>query len=76
MATVTDWSTTTFADLGPIYPWVGSEEVMAWVAIAAWIVWHIIQARMENRTYDEEVKRFGDAESLKKMVQGEDPSNP
>jgi hypothetical protein len=55
---------------------VGSEEVMVWVAIAAWIVWHIMQARMENRTYDEEVKRFGDAESLKKMVKGEDPRNP
>jgi len=76
MATVTDWSTTTFADLGPIYPWVGSEEVMAWVAIAAWIVWHIIQAKRENRTYDEDVKRFGDAESLTKIVNKEDPGNP
>ncbi len=73
MATVTDWSTTTFADLGPIYPWVGSEVVMALLGIAAWIVWHIIQTKMENRTYDEEVKRFGDAESLKKLVGGKDP---
>ena len=72
MATVTDWSTTTFADLGPIYPWVGSEVVMALLGIAAWIVWHIIQTKMENRTYDEEVKRFGDAESLKKLVGGKD----
>jgi hypothetical protein len=76
MATVTDWSTTTFADLGPIYPWVGSEEVMAWVAIALWIVWHIIQAKRENRAYDEEVKRFGDAESLRNIVSKEDPGNP
>jgi hypothetical protein len=76
MATVTDWSTTTFADLGPIYPWVGSEWVMAWVGIAAWIVWHIIQAKRENRAYDEEVKRFGDAESLRKIVDKEDPGNP
>jgi hypothetical protein len=76
MATVTDWSTTTFADLGPFYPWVGSEVVMALVGIAAWIVWHIIQAKMENRTYEEEVKRYGDAESLEKIVAGEDPENP
>jgi len=32
---------------------------------------------MENKTYDEEVKRFGDAESLKKMVKGEkNPGDP
>ena len=73
MATVTDWSTTTFADLGPIYPWVGSEVVMALVGIAAWIAWHFIQAKMENETYEKEVKRFGDAESLKKLVGGKDP---
>ncbi len=76
MATVTDWSTTTFADLGPIYPWVGSEVVMALLGIAAWIVWHIIQTKMENRTYDEEVKRFGVAESLRKIVDKEDAGNP
>jgi hypothetical protein len=76
MATVTDWSTTTFADLGPIYPWVGTEGLMAWAAIAAWIAWHIIQAKRENRTYDEEVKRYGDAESLRKIVDKEDPANP
>jgi hypothetical protein len=76
MATITDWSTTTFADLGPIYPWVGSEGVMAWVGIALWIAWHIIQAKRENRAYDEQVKRFGDAESLRKIVDKEDPGNP
>ena len=75
MATVTSWSGT-IADIGPIYPMVGSEGILFIIGLVSWIAWHIVQAKRENRTYEEELKRFGDAETLKKMVGAEDPRNP
>ena len=38
--------------------------------------WHIVQTKRENKPYAEEVKRYGDAESLKKIINGESPENP
>lgn len=64
------------ADLGPIYPMVGTEGVLVIIGVVSWIVWHIIQTRIENRTYEDEVRRFGDKESLKQVVGREDPRNP
>jgi hypothetical protein len=39
-------------------------------------VWHIIQTRIENKGYEEEIKQYGSAESLKKLIGQEDPHNP
>ena len=75
MATITSW-TGNIADIGPIYPWVGAEGVLFIIGLATWIVWHIIQIKMENKTYEEEISRFGGTESLKKMIGREDPRNP
>ena len=75
MATVTSW-TGNIADIGPIYPMVGSEGVLFIIGLATWIVWHIIQTKMENKTYEDEINRFGGAESLKKMISREDPRRP
>jgi len=64
------------SDIGPIYPFVGS-EVFWWIlGLALWIAWHIIQATRENRIYQREVEQFGDPETLKKVVQRESPENP
>ena len=35
--------------IGPIYPFVGSEGLMVIIAVIFWIVWHILQIRAENR---------------------------
>ena len=75
MATVTSW-TGNIADIGPIYPMVGSEGILVIIGLATWIAWHIIQTKMENKTYEDEIKRFGSSESLKKFVDREDPRNP
>ena len=75
MATVTSW-TGNIADIGPIYPMVGTEGLLFIIGLVTWIVWHIVQTKMENKTYEDEIKRFGDSESLKKMIGMEDPRNP
>ena len=70
-----DW-TVTIADLGPIYPFVGSEGFLWVVGMVLWIVWHIVQSRRENEQYEEEIRRFGGRKSLEKIVSAEDPNNP
>ncbi len=75
MATVTSW-TGNIADIGPIYPMVGTEGILVIIGLVSWIVWHILQNKMENKAYEDQIKRFGDAESLKKMLDSEDPRNP
>lgn len=75
MATVTSWSGS-IADLGAVYPMVGTEGLLVFIGVASWIAWHVIQSRIENRNYEDEIKRFGDKESLRKMVGREDPRNP
>jgi hypothetical protein len=63
-------------DIGPIYPFVGSEMFWFILGLVFWIWWHIVQTKRENRTYAEEVKRFGDPETLRKIVGAESPENP
>jgi hypothetical protein len=75
MATITSWSGN-IADIGPIYPMVGTEGILFIIGLASWIVWHIIQARIEEKTFKNEIEQYGDAENLKKIVGREDPRNP
>ena len=63
-------------DIGPMYPFVGSEGFWFVLGLIFWIWWHIVQTKRENRQYEEEVKRFGSTESLRKIVSGESADNP
>ena len=64
------------ADIGPIYPFVGSEWLLWIVGVALWLVWHFVQAGIERSEYDEEVRRYGRPETLRQLVGREDPENP
>jgi flagellar biosynthesis regulator FlaF len=55
-------------DVGAVYPWLGLEVIMVLVAIALWILWHIVQIRQENQDYADDIKRYGTAESIKKAL--------
>ena len=75
MATVESWGGK-IADIGPIYPMVGMEGVLVIIGVAFWIVWHVIQATRENREYEEQIRKYGSSESLKRLIAEEDPKNP
>ncbi len=59
------------ADVTLIYPWVGSEVIMALVAIVLWLAWHVWQVRHENATYEEELKKYGDPETIRNASSGD-----
>ena len=46
----------TIADIGPMYPFVGTEVVLSIVGLVSWVGWHIWQLYIEKREYEEEVK--------------------
>lgn len=56
------------ANVGAVYPWRGLEVIMALVAVAAWIIWHIIQISQEKREYADDVSAYGKPEQIKKAL--------
>lgn len=71
MATVESW-TGNIADIGPVYPMVGTEAVLVIVGVAAWIVWHVVQAKRESAQYEEHERRLGTPESLEALLDREE----
>lgn len=59
------------SDIGPLYPFVGSEVFWFIVGLALWILWHVLQIAHEKRTHRDEIQRFGKPETLKKLVSRE-----
>lgn len=57
------WNTNLF-EVVELYPFAGSEMVMAVAGIVAWIIWHLIQIRSESQTLAEEDAAFHDKEKL------------
>ncbi len=56
------------ANVGAVYPWQGYELIMVIVAVALWILWHIIQLREEKAEYAEDIRKYGSKESIKKAL--------
>ncbi len=44
--------------LGAIYPFVGSEGLLALVGISCWIVWHIWQIKKENAEFAKDIENI------------------
>jgi cytoskeletal protein RodZ len=66
----------TITDIGPLYPFVGTEMLWFILGLVFWIWWHVVQTKRENREYEEAIKRFGGTESLKGIVDRESPEDP
>lgn len=56
-------------EIGPMYPFAGTEMLWAIIGIGSWIVWHLVQGRMEKKVLDEENQAFADKEKLKQAMQ-------
>lgn len=65
---MTTWAVD-LANVGPVYPWIGYEVIMVLVAVALWILWHIVQIRQENKELAEDIRLYGDRESIKKALE-------
>ena len=59
------------ADVTLIYPGVGFEVAMFWIAVALWIAWHAWQIKHENAEYAEQVAKYGDSETIRKTIEND-----
>ena len=64
------------SEIGPLYPFVGLEVPLFIVGMALWIIWHVLQIRTEKSSYEDEIERFGDKDTLGKILDSEDPYTP
>jgi hypothetical protein len=67
---ITDWNGN-MTDIGPLYPFVGSEMVMVLLLIVFWIAWHVIQVRAETRQHEHEASLLRQGENLHRVLQEE-----
>jgi hypothetical protein len=65
-----DW-TGNILDIGPVYPFVGSEVFLWIVGLACWIGWHLWQARFESKTYREDMEKLSKNDNLARVLKGE-----
>jgi predicted signal transduction protein with EAL and GGDEF domain len=66
----------TISEIGPAYPFVGTEVILT-IVCAIFVLWFLVkQAGMESAGLAEELREFGSKESLSKIVESEDPKNP
>jgi len=49
----------TIAEIGPAYPFVGTEVMWVVLGIVFWIGWHIVQGKREAKEWEEDLKKFG-----------------
>lgn len=70
MATVSSWGGT-ITEIGPMYPFVGSEMLMVVLVAAFWIVWHILQLKVEDAEFREEAERLRNNDALKHVLDNE-----
>ena len=52
MSTITTWSANP-ADVGPMYPFVGTEWLWLLIAVVFWLAWHVKQSANETEENDE-----------------------
>ncbi len=46
------------ADIGPLYPFAGTEVLLAIIGFILWIAWHVVTAREENHQWGELEDRY------------------
>ena len=67
---VSDWNAT-MTDVGPLYPFVGTEMLWVVLGFVVWIVWHIWQARMESSNYNDDLATLKKNGNMERALKGE-----
>jgi len=57
------------SELGPVYPFVGTEGLMFIICLSLWIVWHIWQLRNEAKEFSVEHEELKDKAKTAKVLE-------
>ncbi len=64
---VETWSGADLSQIGPIYPMVGTEVILFLVGLAFWLLFHVMQARIEKREFEEDEASARSPERLERV---------
>lgn len=53
----TDWAGS-IAEIGPVYPFVGTEFLLVIAGLVFWVAWHIAQLKSESSRLKDEEDKF------------------
>lgn len=67
---ITSWAVD-LADIGPLYPFQGTEFILVLAGVAFWIIWHIVQLRQEDQTYEDDLRHLKDPEKLERAMRNQ-----
>ena len=58
-------------DIGPLYPFVGTEMFWFILCFGFWIVWHVLQWRMEDANYEDDLGVLAKGDNMERALKGE-----
>ena len=68
---VESWSGADLSQLGPIYPFVGSEMLLVLIGVACWLGFHALQAGIERREMEKDAAAARSPERLRNILDEE-----
>ena len=71
MTPIDTWAGADLAQIGPIYPMVGSEFLLFVIGLVFWIGFHIMQARIEKREFEADEAAARSPERLARVFEKE-----
>ena len=61
------WAGADLSQIGPIYPFVGSEFVLFIIGLVIWIGFHVIQLKIEKKEFEADEAAARSPERLQKV---------
>ena len=68
---VQTWAGADLSQIGPIYPMVGTEMILFAAGLIFWLLFHILQARIEKKEFERDEALARSPERLKRVFDAE-----
>ncbi|MEM7061505.1 MAG: hypothetical protein AAF557_28345 [Pseudomonadota bacterium] len=68
---VETWAGVDISQIGPLYPMVGSEFLLVVIGVVFWLGFHVLQARIEKREFEQDDAEARNPERLKRVFDEE-----
>ncbi|MFK7938679.1 MAG: hypothetical protein AB8B82_04820 [Roseovarius sp.] len=65
------WAGADLSQIGPIYPMVGTEMMLVAAGLVFWLLFHILQARIEKKEFEKDEALARSPERLKRVFEDE-----
>ncbi len=65
------WAGADLSQIGPIYPMVGTEFILFLIGLAFWLLFHVVQAKIEKKEMEADEAAARSPERLKRVFEEE-----